>query len=267
MRCITWAIAVQGLIILSYGISRADTCQGGPQYKVGLLMTKDKSRIVQNVSIAPEYFTRRKLACLAIELENRYSSERVAFFNIFDDQYPATQRPEIPSEAKPKDLEIYQHEHASIYWSRETGERYLTLQPDIWNEETHTKLQLPLLQSSNCSVQIGQNRCLVIIARHLRYPEQSWRRAETGSVEVAITVGADGVVTQAAIVDGQSASESLCAAALADARNWRFEPGSGPENLKVAYSFQLSGAPDNYIRDKVQYDLPNQVVVTANPSR
>ena len=103
------------LLIWICAVVHAEPCQEGPKYQVGAVRQKDSLKIVQNVSIAPERFTRQDLMCLASALEKRYSSRhKEVLVSIFDDYYAATQIPAIPIEARAKDYEIYQHEHLSL---------------------------------------------------------------------------------------------------------------------------------------------------------
>jgi protein TonB len=57
-----------------------------------------------------------------------------------------------------------------------------------------------------------------------RYPTQAARRGLEGSVRVRVDVGADGVPTSVAIVEG-SGTRELDRAALEAVRRWRFRPG------------------------------------------
>jgi len=226
------------------------------------------SRLVQNVSIARESFTRTELLCLANALERRYVMQRnEVFISIFDDHQAATQRPAIGIEAGPRDYEIDQHEHAAYVFKKASGENYLLLEPDARNENTHSKIELGTNQPSDCVLHIAQNRCLMIIGTHLRYPEMAWRNSETGSVAIEATVGKDGAVIASAAVGGGSVGELLQNAALTDARSWRFEPGPSVAELRITYVFQITGFIESYPVEAVQYFLPDRVIVAANVAR
>lgn len=268
MRSAKPIMVAQILLISICSAVCADTPQEKINYRVGAVVSRDGSRIVQNVSIAPERFTREDLISLAKELQKRYSQRyNQILISIFDDQYAATQRPALLIEARERDYEVYQHEHASYIMKKGTGEDYLTLEPDLWNDSTHTRLQIQTDQTDDCAVQISQGRCLMIIAKHLRYPEEAWRNDEIGDLVLRVTVASNGLVTRAELVGEPSISQLLKNAALDDARSWRFEPGTVNAELNVTYRFRLTGSSDTFRREIVRYNLPKEVVITSNPAR
>jgi TonB family protein len=255
------------LMWITCGRTYGRDCRTSLKYEVGSVRESSPSKLVQNVSIAREYFSRTDLVCLAKELESRYvMGHDEVDISVFDDRYAAMQRPAIPIEARPKDYEIYQHEHAAYVFKKGTGENYLLLEPDVWNESTHSKIRLDTNQPPNCALQIGQNRCLMVIGTHLRYPETAWRNSERGSVAIQATIAKDGTVTVSTVAGGESVAESLRKAALDDARSWRFEPGQIAE-LHITYVFQITGIVATYPVETVQYSFPDRVIITASIAR
>lgn len=241
---------------------------GAVKYEIGDIRENSASRLVQNVSVASDVFNRADLLCLAKELQTRHAAGHdEVYISVFDNRDAATQRPAIPIEARPRDYEIYQHEHATYVFKKATGENYLQLEPDFWNEATHSKIQLDGNQRWDCALEIAQNRCLMIIGAHLQYPEMAWRHSEAGSALIDATVEKDGTVTASAAVGGQPVAQSFRDVALVDARSWRFERGASVMKLRITYLFQVAGAAENYPVEAVQYLLPDRVVITANFSR
>ena len=239
------------LMWIACGLTYGRDCHNSVKYDVGDVRESSPSKLVQNVSIAREYFIRTGLVCLAKDLESRYVMGRdEVYISIFDDRYAARQRPAFPIEAGPR-----------------AGENYLPLESDVWNESTHSKIQLDTNQPSDCVLQIAQNRCLMVIGTHLRYPEIAWRKSETGTVLIEVRVAKDGAVTASPVADGQVVAQSLRNAALDDARSWRFEPGAAVAELHMTYLFQITGLVERYPLEAVQYSLPDRVIITANVTR
>lgn len=266
MPKIMWVLILPLWVIC--GTCRADTCQKVPKYQVGDVRESSPSKLVQNVSIAPDYFTRNDLVCLGKVLQSRYVMGRDEVeISIFDDHDAAKHRPAIPVEARPSNHEIVQHEHAAYVFKKGTGENYLLLEPDVWNESTHSKIGLDTNQPFNCVLQIDPNRCLMLIRTHLRYPEIAWRNSEAGSVVIEATLAKDGTVTASTAAGGESVAESLRNAALDDARSWRFESGPRVTELHITYRFQIAGFVERYLVEAVQYSLPDRVIITANVAR
>lgn len=265
----TLTVGVQLLLSLVCAAANAEVCRSTLRFKPGAVVYENASKIVVNVSIAPENFIPADLLCLVEELKHNYSPRREeVVVSIFDDSKAAAIKNLRVStaEARKEDYEIYQHEHAS-YIFRRSGESYLVLEPDPRNETTFTRISLEESQPISCRIAIGRNRCLMI-AGHLEYPTEAWRKLNIGDIEIEVTVLKTGLVVAAQPGQGNvSIDQSLRDAAMNDVQSWRFEPGAADELIKVTYSFQLRGSPDTYPRSSVKYDLPNRVLVSANPPR
>jgi TonB family protein len=191
---------------------------------------------------------------------------KVVNVEVFDDS-DAARQPNLrvlTTEARPSDYRIHQHIHGSYHF--DMGDEYVLLEPDPRDDQTTTKLSLTEGSSTSCTLKIGPDRCLTAM-NHIEYPIEAWRLAESGTVELSVTVAADGRVTAEGVVAPETASEALRDAARESAASWRFERAQSAQILDVTYRFQLVGAPDFLPHDKVEYHLPNEIVITANPPR
>jgi TonB family protein len=269
MRKMTVIFGAQLLLPLVCAAANAEACRSALRFQSGAVVYEDAAKIILNVSISPENFTPHDLLCLAEELKSKYSPGREeAVVSIFDDSRAAALENlrAATVEARKEDYEIYQHQHASYIFKRRR-ESYLVLEPDPRNETTFTRMPTEAAQTLSCRIAIGRCRCLMI-AGHLEYPMAAWRNSIAGDIEIDVKVSKTGLVAAAQPREQSVSIDPLLRdAAMNDVQSWQFEPGATDESINVTYSFRLRGSSDTYARSSVKYDLPNRVLVVANPPR
>lgn len=129
----------------------------------------------------------------------------------------------------------------------------------------------PFLLALSCMSQTQQSLC----PKHIETPTYS-SIAKTahvsGTVVLALTIDADGKVSDAKVMNGDEPFAKLLGlGAVANVRLWTFaKPQSAPFKQSITYDFRLddklplAGVDDNPDVTFVTYDLPDRVTIRAN---
>jgi hypothetical protein len=88
-----------------------------------------------------------------------------------------------------------------------------------------------------------------------------------GTVTLSATIRADGTIGTIRVVraDSNNAAvrQTFTEAATNNLATWRLEAGPKAERIQVTYAYVIDVAVDPG-RDRVEFNLPNRVTITAN---
>jgi TonB family protein len=130
----------------------------------------------------------------------------------------------------------------------------------------YTKIDLPLTNGEpHCRLEII-DRCLLALEA-VAYPKEALTNRVSGKVTLIGTVDREGKVTAAVgSVDGRQSTENplLVRAALDNISTWWVEPAERQDTFQITFSYSIDAALQRGKLD-VNFDLPNQISIRANP--
>ena len=238
-----------------------------PNHHMGRFVENTVSSVYLTVSLPFSDFSPQKLVCLAAALRQQYRDRKNDTVLVFDSPEAA--------EHYQGDIEVgdtyqgayYRNLHAVYVYDAVKREEYVRIKPFgfLLSLPEDTRIDLPVTGIPRCRLEINQ-RCLISMARNT-YSAEGYSAQASAAVTLTATVTREGTLTDVDVVNagGNSGSRaSFVREAVDNLKTWRLEPALRQDRFRITYSYKIDQSIQRGMVD-VQYALPNQVTIRANP--
>jgi hypothetical protein len=251
-----------------------------PQYGTGKVWEDSKSTIDMAISLRLSDFAPMKLVCLATALKQSYrdrTSITILIFSSADAAKYYMPGPPIGDYGPPANAEqarirkaTWSADQLHALYSYDAGKReeYVVLKPRGFHSDQpeDTRIPLPVIGILHCRLEVA-GRCLLALDQVV-YADGAYETKIAASRTLAATVTRDGEVTGIQVADDSGAlsppTDLFARAAANNLKTWILEPSPRQNTFRITYSFVIDSSLQRG-QSLVQYALPNQITVRANP--
>jgi TonB family protein len=218
------------------------------------------------VSIALRDFTVSQLTCLAQRLRSR-RRELKTFGVFFFGSYEAAKHFQPTAEGYPARWPQWAAQLHAIYtFDAANHSELLNIIPQGYKSDPSlsTTIAVPIVTTPRCRLQI-QDRCLMALSEDIIYPEEAIRAKVWGSVALKGNITSAGTVTAVQVIEAHVERDQgtalLTDAACRNLRAWKFDSGQRDTSFRITYSYVFEAAPSAGGAPKVEWSLPNQIII------
>jgi TonB family protein len=218
------------------------------------------------VSIAPRDFAVNRLTCLAQTLRSRRRNFKT-FGVFFFDSYEAAKYFQPAAEGYPAKWPQWAAQLHAIYTFDAANQlEVLNIIPQGYKSDPSltTTIVLPIGTTPRCRLQI-QGRCLMAVLEDITYPDEAMKAKLSGSVALKGNITSAGGVTAVQVTETHVEQDQrmalLVEAACRNLRAWKFDSGQRDTSFQITYSYVLDAAQSVGGAPKVEWSLPNQIII------
>jgi hypothetical protein len=258
--------------VLAWGTSAFAQCRPPLYHKGNDFINPQSGSGSLYVSIRAKDFALRRLSCLAQSLRKANPNWKAISVLVFDSNDAAEHFLPAPIEVQRTVWAQWaKHLHAAYFLNTDKREDYLEIMPLGYEGSSSydTRIELPITTQPRCSLEISE-RCVSLVD-DIDYPSGPLSANGTGTVSLEATINADGTIANVLVIEADihptEAKHILADAALKNLETWQFDASASRSPIRIAYSYVLDDSLRSGSPPEVQWDLPNRIVIRANPPR
>lgn len=161
--------------------------------------------------------------------------------------------------------------HAMYSFDSEGHEEYIDILPFGYpgSPSADTRIDFPISSTPRCRVELG-GRC-VITLDGLDYPPNALQTATSGSITLTGRVSRSGELRGVRLLESavtpKDGTEILASAAIESLSKWRVEAARHEDKIRITYRYTIESSSLGGGKSRLEFDLPNQVIIRGTSQR